>query len=238
MNFKNNITAIIPAAGGSRRFNSNKSKIFFLIKKKKMIQIILEKINNFADKLIVVLNAKDNDEFNKVKNKLYFKNKISVVFQKKPKGMAQAISIALKKVSTPNFFVIWSDQIYLKKQTIKHGLKIHSLKKYLTFPIVWKKNPYTLVIKKNRKFKNIIQQREVTFKLDSGYADCGYFIGNTKYFQDKLKLLIKSKKILTKMTKEYDFLHSFKYINKSKIKTYVINSEKESRGINYRHDIT
>ena len=152
--------------------------------------------------------------------------------------MATAISIGLKKCKNSDFFVLWSDQIYISKKTIQRGLKIHLKQKILTFPVVWKENPYTLVIKKEKKFFDIIQQREVEEKLQNGFSDCGFFIGRTSFFKKKLLNLIKEKKIFTVKTKEYDFLHSFKFIkNKKKIFLYKITNKKESNGINYLDEI-
>lgn len=234
----NKITAIIPAAGKSKRFKFKNSKIFFKIKNKKMIEIILDKINLFADEILVIIKKKDYSQFEEIKNKKKYKNKIKVLFQVKTNGMATAIYIGLKETNNHNFFVLWSDQIYLSKKTIIKGLKIHTKKKILTFPIVWKKNPYTYIVKKNNKFFDILQQREVETKLRNGYCDCGFFIGKTLFFIKKLTSLIEQKKILTKKTREYDFLHSFKYIkDKKKISIYKIKNHKESNGINYRNEI-
>lgn len=234
----NKVTAIIPAAGKSRRFKFKHSKIFFKIKNKKMIDVILDKINLFTDEILVIIKKKDHSQFEEIRNRKKYKNKIKVLFQNKADGMATAISIGLKEVNNPNFFVLWSDQIYLSKKTILRGLKIHSKKKILTFPVVWKENPYTRIVKKKKKFSDILQQREIKTKLQNGYSDCGFFIGKTLFFKKKLIDLIEQKKILTKRTKEYDFLHSFKYIeDKNKISIYKIKNQKESNGINYRNEI-
>jgi bifunctional N-acetylglucosamine-1-phosphate-uridyltransferase/glucosamine-1-phosphate-acetyltransferase GlmU-like protein len=238
MRKNNKFTAIIPAAGKSKRFKFKHSKIFFKIKNKKMIEIILDKINIFANEILVIIKKEDYSQFEKIKNKKKYKNKIKILFQKKINGMATAISIGLKKSKNSDFFVLWSDQIYISKKTIQKGLKIHLKQKILTFPVVWKESPYTLVIKKEKKFFDIIQQREVGEKLQNGFSDCGFFVGRTSFFKKKLLNLIKEKKIFTKKTKEYDFLHSFKYIkNKKKIFLYKIKNKKESNGINYLDEI-
>ena len=147
----NKVTAIIPAAGKSRRFKFKHSKIFFKIKNKKMIDVILDKINLFTDEILVIIKKKDHSQFEEIRNRKKYKNKIKVLFQNKADGMATAISIGLKEVNNPNFFVLWSDQIYLSKKTILRGLKIHSKKKILTFPVVWKENPYPRIVKKKKK---------------------------------------------------------------------------------------
>ena len=118
MRKNNKFTAIIPAAGKSKRFKFKYSKIFFKIKNKKMIEIILDKINIFANEILVIIKKEDYSQFEKIKNKKKYKNKIKVLFQKKINGMATAISIGLKKSKNSDFFVLWSDQIYISKKTI------------------------------------------------------------------------------------------------------------------------
>ena len=57
-------------------------------------------------------------------------------------------------------------------------------------------------------------------------------------FSKLLKKLIKKKKILTKVTKEYDFLHSFKYLTpRHKIELIKINNKIECKGVNYLEDV-
>lgn len=232
-----NFTGIVPAAGNSKRFKFRKSKIFFKIKNKTMIEIILKKIEKFCDEIIVILKPKDNTEFNKIKNKLKFKKKIHVYNQNSASGMATATNIGINNAKNENFMLIWSDQIFLSNSTIKFGIK-NLKEKNLLFPIVYSKNPYTLIKFKNKKFYNILQQREEKHLFESGYSDAGFFLGKTKFFKRHLQNLIKNKKIITKKTKEHDFLKSFKFIkDKSKIKLYKISNVKEARGINYIDDI-
>lgn len=234
---KKRFTGIIPAAGRSKRFKYIKSKIFFKIKKKTMIEIILSKIERYCNEIIVILKPKDNAEFNKIKTKLKYKNKITVLNQKNSTGMAIAAKLGIDKAKNENFILIWSDQVYLSNLTIKMGIK-KLQKNNLSFPIVYKKKPYTLIKFKDKKFFNILQQREENIQFKSGYSDSGFFLGKTKFFQKHLSKLIKNKKIVTKKTKEYDFLNSFKFIrDKKKIRLYKISNAKEAIGINYINDL-
>jgi bifunctional N-acetylglucosamine-1-phosphate-uridyltransferase/glucosamine-1-phosphate-acetyltransferase GlmU-like protein len=236
---KKNWSAIIPAAGNSKRFKYRLSKIFYKIKKKTLIEIIINKISDYSDNIILIIRKKDKLKILNILKKNKNKNKIYITIQKKPNGMAQAVNIGLKKVINKNFFVIWADQLYLKKKTIRNTLKNHiNNANLLTFPIVKKKNPYTLILFKKNKFSNILQQRESLIKFRSGYSDCGFFAGKTIVFNNLLRKLIYKKKILTKITKEHDFLHSFKYLTpRHKIELIKINNKIESRGVNYLKDV-
>jgi bifunctional N-acetylglucosamine-1-phosphate-uridyltransferase/glucosamine-1-phosphate-acetyltransferase GlmU-like protein len=185
-----NWSAIIPAAGNSKRFKYRLSKIFYRIDKKTLIETIINKISDYCDDIILIIRKKDRIRLLNILKKIRNKNKIYLAIQEKPRGMGQAVNIGLKKVINKNFFVIWADQLYLKKKTVKKTLKNHiQNNNLLTFPIVKRKNPYTLVLFKKKKFSNIIQQRESPFKLKSGYSDCGFFAGKTMKFRELLKKL-------------------------------------------------
>jgi hypothetical protein len=57
-------------------------------------------------------------------------------------------------------------------------------------------------------------------------------------FAKLLRRLINKKKILTKITKEHDFLHSFKYLKpRHKIELIKINNKIECKGVNYLKDV-
>jgi len=87
---KFNWTAIIPAAGKSTRFKSKKSKIFFIYKKKSILENILDKVLNFTSNVVVVVNKNDKKECASILRK--FKNQnIKIVVQKKINGMGTAI---------------------------------------------------------------------------------------------------------------------------------------------------
>jgi bifunctional N-acetylglucosamine-1-phosphate-uridyltransferase/glucosamine-1-phosphate-acetyltransferase GlmU-like protein len=235
----NNWSAIIPAAGNSKRFKYRLSKIFYKIKNKTLIEIIVNKISDYADNIILIIKKKDRLKISNILKKIKNNKKIYLAIQKKPNGMGHAINIGLKKIKNKNFFVIWADQLYLKKKTIKKTLENHiNNDNLLTFPIVKKKKPYTFVLFKKNKFSDILQQRESIIKFKSGYSDCGFFAGKTMIFSKILKKIIKKKKILTKVTKEYDFLHSFKYLTpRHKIELIKINNKIECKGVNYLEDV-
>ena len=115
---KFNWTAIIPAAGKSTRFKSKKSKIFFIYKKKSILENILDKVLNLTNNVVIVVNQNDEKESSLISRK--FKNKnIKIVVQKKINGMGTAIQLALRKTKTKNFFSLWGDQLGLSLKTMR-----------------------------------------------------------------------------------------------------------------------
>ena len=154
--------------------------------------------------------------------------------------MGDAVNIGLQKVKTKNTATIWADQIYIDNETIKNTLifykKTNSL---LTFPVFFKKNPYTKILRdRSKKFIDIIQSKEVKYVIKSGESDCGFFVFKTSKIRKLLKYLINKKMILSKKSNEVEFLSAFKYIKKlGKITTIKANSEKDTIGVNFKKDL-
>jgi len=232
------LSIIIPAAGRSSRFKTKISKIFYVYKKKLIIEHILKKIQNISNDIIIITSPTNYKKLLQIKKKYKLMN-IKLVIQNKPKGMGQAVYLGLKKIKTRYSAVIWADQIFLLKKTILSTIKkFISSKSILCFPIFFKKNPYVYVSLKNDKFYKIIQTRESDIKIQKGYSDCGFFVFKTKIVKQTLKKLILNKKIITKKTKEIDFLKSFTFLKKyGEVITVPAYSIKDTNGINYLEDL-
>jgi len=236
---KKDFTFILPAAGKSTRFKTKKSKIFYNYKNKILISYVIDKCLNFTKNIIIISNRKNLKELRA--NLIKYKNvKFKILIQKQQRGMGHAINIAMNKVNTKYSSVIWSDQIYLSIVTIKKTIDFFLKKKsILCFPVYKKKTPYVYIVRdKSKNFKDIIQTRETNKKVKVGESDCGFFVFQSKIIRRKLKFLIKKKLIITKKTKEIDFLKSFKFLNKlGRIDTIKANSYKDTIGINYLEDL-
>jgi len=233
------LTFIIPAAGKSSRFESKKSKIFFIYKKKFLIEHVLEKCLTFSNNIIIISSPQNLYNLKKI-IKGYKNNNIKILIQKKPKGMGDAINIALQKVNTKFSAAIWADQIYLNKMTILKTISFFTKNKsLLTFPVFVRKNPYTLVLRnKLKKFDNILQTKEIDYNVRKGESDCGFFVFKTNLIRKYLGLLIKKKMILTIKSNEIDFLSSFKFFKKKgQVTTLKASSLKDTIGINNKKDL-
>ena len=236
---RNNWTIIIPAAGKSRRFKYHKSKTLFKFKKKTLIEHIVHKVRNEIKNIIIIANADNVVEIKRIfKNNL--NNNIKIIVQKKIKGMALAIQNGLAVTKTKFFCVIWADQIGLTRSTISKTINSHQKNKFsVTFPICFRENPYVYITLKNDFFLNkITQSRESSLKKNTGYTDCGLFCCDTNFIKKKLNNYIKEKKIITKKTKEYDFLLSLNLLaKKNKIKTLKTLNKNDTIGINQVKDL-
>ena len=236
---KKDFTFIIPAAGKSSRFKTKKSKIFYEYRNKILISYVIDKCLKFTKNIIIISNRKNLKEL-KINLKKYKNVKFKILIQEEQRGMGHAINIAMDKVQSKYCSVIWPDQIYLSIITIKRTIDFFIKKKsILCFPIYKKKIPYAYILRdKSKNFKEIIQTRETNKKVEMGESDCGFFVFQSKIIRRKLKFLIKKKLIITKKTKEIDFLKSFKFLNKlGRIDTIKANSYKDTIGINYLEDL-
>jgi bifunctional N-acetylglucosamine-1-phosphate-uridyltransferase/glucosamine-1-phosphate-acetyltransferase GlmU-like protein len=231
--------AIIPAAGKSLRFKSANSKVLFKIKKKTLLEITINKILPYVSKITIIVNKDNKDDIKKIVNK-YKKLNIYIKIQKKINGMATAIQTAFPLIKSKNIVIIWADQIGISKKIIKKTMKSHLLNNDLiTFPIVYRKHPYTVVkFNKNKILNNISQSRETFIYKKFGYSDCGFFCCVADKLKSELNNLIKFKKIITKKTKEYDFLMALNLLSKKyRIRIIKSNNQKDSVGINTLDDI-
>ena len=235
------LSIIIPAAGRSTRFKTKESKIFFCYKNKSLIEHVIDKVKNFTENIIIISNISNYKKLKQVLKK-YKKNKklkIKVLLQKKPRGMGDAVNIGLSNIKTFVSAVVWADQIFLTKKTIKKTIKhFFKSRSILCFPVFFKKNPYVYVKYKNERFENITQTREGGRKIHEGYSDCGFFIFQTVIVKNVLKELTKEKKNITKKTKEIDFLKSFYFLKKiGKISTIKAGSINDTKGVNFIGDL-
>ena len=234
------LTFIVPAAGKSSRFKNKKSKIFYIYKKKLILEHIIDKCLVFSKNIIIISNRKNLKKTKSIIKKKYNKLNITILIQEKPLGMGDAVYIGLQKVITRFTATIWADQIYVENETIKKTIIYFKKSKSLfTFPVFFKKNPYTKIIRnKSKKFEGIVQSKEINYDLKSGESDCGFFIFKTSKIRKLLKYLINKKMILSKISDEVEFLLAFKYIKKlGKVTTIKANSEKDTIGVNFKKDL-
>ena len=151
------LTFIVPAAGKSSRFKNKKSKIFYTYKKKSILEHIIDKCLVFSRNIIIISNRKNLKKIKSIIKKKYKKFNIKILIQEKPLGMGDAVYIGLQKVITRFTATIWADQIYIENETIKKTINYFKKSKSLfTFPVFFKKNPYTKIIRnKSKKFVEI-----------------------------------------------------------------------------------
>ena len=153
--------------------------------------------------------------------------------------MGHAVYIGLKKVNSIYSAVIWADQIFLSSITIKKTIKKFLDKKlFFLFQFKKKKIHIRMLFLIKKQFKDIIQKEKQIKcqKLDIQIVVFLYSILKNK--KSTLDFCIKKKLIITKNTKEVDFLKSFKFISKKgKFELLKTNYKRDSVGVNYIEDL-
>ena len=170
------ITAILLAAGQSKRLK-NENKLIKLFKKKLLINHILSSlIKSKVNKIIIVLGF----EHLKVKKKLLKSKKIKFVINKNyKKGISSSIKTGLRSLSKENkgFLIVQADMPSISKTTInKIILSINNssqeiflprFKNRIGNPIGFKKSMIKNInkIKGDRGAKNIIKKNSKKIKF-------------------------------------------------------------------------
>ena len=175
------ITAILLAAGQSKRLK-NENKLIKLFKKKLLINHILSSlIKSKVNKIIIVLGF----EHLKVKKKLLKSKKIKFVINKNyKKGISSSIKTGLRNLSKDNkgFLIVQGDMPNITKTTInKIILLINKSRKEIFLPrfknragnpIGFKKSMIKNInkIKGDRGAKNIIKKNSKKIKFVNIYS--------------------------------------------------------------------
>ena len=175
------ITAILLAAGQSKRLK-NENKLIKLFKKKLLINYILSSlIKSKVNKIIIVLGF----EQLKVKKKLLKSKKIKFVINKNyKKGISSSIKTGLRSLSKRNkgFLIVQADMPNITKTTInKIILLINKSRKEIFLPrfknragnpIGFKKSMIKNInkIKGDRGAKNIIKKNSKKIKFVNIYS--------------------------------------------------------------------
>jgi bifunctional N-acetylglucosamine-1-phosphate-uridyltransferase/glucosamine-1-phosphate-acetyltransferase GlmU-like protein len=234
------IVTIIPAAGKGSRINLSIPKILIKIGKKKIIDLLINKVKKYSHKIVFVVSSKHKKKIKQYLDK-YYKNKINFVFalQKKPLGMFDAVYSSLELIKNySKIMIIWGDHIGVQNRTIKKICKKNIKEKSMLLPLIKKKNPYVEYVFSKHKLINIYETREGDKCNRFGFSDLGTFLFYSKNFTEELKKFRK-KIILGKITKEQNFLPFILFLKKKNwnIKKVIFQNKNQCEGINTRKDI-
>ena len=131
-----NVVTVILAAGESRRIKSSKSKIFHEISERPLIEYVYSIAEKISPKDVVFVSNKKNYNF---LTKRYDKAKI--VLQKSPRGTADAVFCAKKKIPKKNdILILLGDVPLVKQRSILHLIKKYRFSKKVGCLLVFNSN--------------------------------------------------------------------------------------------------
>ncbi len=229
-------TAIIPAAGQGTRLGYHQPKILYPVLDKPILGWLAELLKPFIARFVVVL-APDAKAHVVPALDTWLKNRYEVVLQTAPRGMADAVWQTKEAVHSPSTLVIWGDQIALTPQTIAAAMALHDSRPHaaLTFPTVWRKDPYIHFERDaEQRLTGVYQAREATTRLAEGENDCGLFLFNTERLFAVLQEAMTSGSGKGSKTGEFNLLPLLPRFDKKPddVATLRISNSEETLGIN------
>ncbi len=106
-----------------------------------------------------------------------------IVIQAVPRGMGDAVELALSSVKTSHVVVVWGDQVALRRESVEACLRLHEgpMNVSVTCPTVFRPNPYIHFDRDaDGRISGLRQAREGDQMPEEGESDTGFFCFETE----------------------------------------------------------
>lgn len=234
---ENNFSAVVLAAGKGKRMKADLTKVLHKIAGRTMLERtinILESIN--PTQIAVVVNPSN---INSIQNTL--KGKYEYVIQQKALGTADAVQLALTKISeeAKTVGVFYGDDTALYKPgTILDVLKLHfKTNAKITFVTVVKKDPRGLgrIIRFENKLKAIVEEKDATLQeLKVKEVNDGIYFFQKEWLSKNVQKLKPSKATGELYLTD---LIEVALVNGEKVETYCLEDESQWHGVNNVYEL-
>lgn len=209
-------TLLIPCGGlGTRLGQSGKAKALTPIKGKLLLDVILDKIGDLFEEILIVSSQKHEQEF---ANYLGTRTNLPtsrVVVQKTPMGSLNAVTTG-GRVLSEDCVVVWGDQIGVSRSTIELVLCKKRLGYQLIVPTIFTQRPYVWLnfSPDSDHVLSIGRQRDGDL-TEKGWADLGVFyfsadaLSGLSLIEDELTASLRDREIdltyaIPILTKEFE----------------------------------
>jgi len=175
-------TAIIPAAGRGSRLGSDRSKILYTVAGRPLIEWLLDFLEPNCSRLIFVLSPEGVAEVRPELARL-IPGRYEIAIQEVPRGMGDAVELALAAVGTPRVVIVWGDQVALRRESVEACLRLHEgpMNASVTCPTVFRRNPYIHFDRDaGGRIRGLRQAREGDAMPQEGESDTGFFCFETE----------------------------------------------------------
>jgi NDP-sugar pyrophosphorylase family protein len=209
-------TLLIPCGGlGTRLGQSGKAKALTPIKGKLLLDVILDKIGDLFEEILIVSSQTHEQEF---LNYLGTRTNLPtsrVVTQETPLGSLNAVNVG-SKVLSGDCIVVWGDQIGVSRSTIELVLFKKSLGYPLVIPTIFSQRPYVwLNFSPSSDYVLSVGRRRDGDDIEEGWADLGVFYFSTdalsglRLIEDKLNVSLSGREVdltyaIPILTKEFE----------------------------------
>ena len=232
---------IIPAAGKGSRLKINGPKILYkFFDNERPIDIIINNIKNYVDEISIIIKPQDEFKLKGYINNNFRSLNISLIHQKKPNGMGDAVFCAKSKIyKFNNLLIVWGDQIGVRSKTIKRTINLLNNKNQIILPLIKTKNPYVSYKIYKKRIIDIFEKRESDNSIEYGFSDVGVFALTTNKILTLWGKYKKNNSAFGKKTKDLNFLRFLKFLNKNDwdTKYFYVNEKIQQCGLNTKNDI-
>jgi bifunctional UDP-N-acetylglucosamine pyrophosphorylase/glucosamine-1-phosphate N-acetyltransferase len=201
-------TAIVPAAGRGSRLGSNRPKILYPVADRLLIEWLLDFLEPNCGRLVFVLSPGGMAEVATELDRL-IPGRYDIVIQEVPRGMGDAVQLALPAVKTPNVVIVWGDQVALRRESVEACLRVHQgpMNPSVTCPTVFRANPYIHFDRDaDGRISGLRQAREGDPMPEEGESDTGFFCFETETLRSLLAELRQRPEQEGRSTGEFNFL--------------------------------
>lgn len=216
------VMTIIPAAGRGTRLGFSKPKILFPIVGRPALLHLYDKVAEFSDRIILVINKESEKE---VRNVLVKEGiDIDIVIDPDPHGTGGSVLEAARKIGgRKDVLIIWGDQIGLNKESLSSLISYHQKENSdLSLPTLIKKDPY-IHIKRgvNGDIEKVLKKRMNDHMPEYGESDSGIFITKSDILLEMLSKMNSGIKVSEYNPEGFDFLP---YISLLSANGYKVNT--------------
>jgi len=201
-------TAIVPAAGRGSRLGYDLPKILYPVAGRPVLEWLLDFLEPNCSRLIFVLSPGGAAEVGPELERL-IAGRYEVVIQEVPRGMGDAVELALPSVGTPHVVIVWGDQVALRRASVEACLRLHEgpLHAQITCPTVFRANPYIHFDRDaGGRISGLRQAREGDRMPEEGESDTGFFCFETQTLRNLLAALRQQAGQEGRATGEFNFL--------------------------------
>lgn len=201
-------TAVVPAAGRGTRLGFALPKILYPVAGRPVLEWLLDFLEPYCARLVFVLSP---DGAAPVKRELdrLVPGRYDVVIQETPKGMGDAVELALPAIHTRNAAIVWGDQVALRRSSVEACLRLHAglPDTALTCPTVFRDEPYIHFERDGAgRISALHQGREGDAMPQRGESDTGFFCLRTADLRRLLAELRQMPGEAGRATGEFNFL--------------------------------
>ena len=234
--------AVIPAAGLGSRLSASIPKILLpLTQTETVLSILYRKLADIVDHIHIIASPNGAPLIHDQLSEAIKKEFVSISIQVEPTGMGDAIFQSYPAWSfAEKILILWGDQVFISKKTLKDALKIHAgTPKTIGLPVTKMSQPYVeYIFDANSKLIKIKQSREGDVCSFEGLADTGTFVLSVPDLFSQWNAYTKISKGGIH-TGEVNFLPFLPFLSKNgwQVRTTHVMDANEARGINTSDDL-